>query len=157
LETEENVIRSDAKVLHSFNLADFSGGVNTDAEASLKELLQCKNFIIDSKGRPVTRGGSSVINPTSPIGKQDIEVWGYLFGYAAEAPVYEADAALGRTMSASSADGSHLASAANDADHATYWLMEADKFRSITPTVFSGSNPANMTDGDASTYWEAVI
>jgi hypothetical protein len=151
------MIKSDAKILHSFNLADFSDGVNTDAEASLKELLQCKNFIIDSKGRPVTRGGSSVINPTAPIGKQDIEVWGYLFGYAAEAPVYEADAAIGRTMSASSADASHLAAAANDANHATYWLMEGDKFLAVTPTVSSGATPANMTDGNASTYWEAVI
>jgi len=151
--------KSNAKVLHSFKLADFSGGINTDSEASLKELLQCKNFIIDSKGRPVTRGGSSVLNPTSPIGKQDVYVWGYLFGYAAEAPAYEADAAIGRTMSASSADAAHLASAANDADHDTYWLMKVDKFVDSTPTVSStlAGAAANLIDENDATSWEAAI
>jgi len=149
--------KSNAKVLHSFKLADFSGGINTDSEASLKELLQSKNFIIDSKGRPVTRGGSSVLNPTSPIGKQDVYVWGYLFGYAAEAPAYEADAAIGRTMTASSAEAAHPASAANDADHATYWLMKADKFVGSTPTVSSGVTAANLIDENDATFWEAVI
>jgi hypothetical protein len=154
------VIRFDAKTLHSFKLADFSGGINTDSGASLKELLQCINFILDSKGRPVTRGGSNVINPTAPIGKQDIGVWGYLFGYAAEAPEYEADAAIGRTMSASSADAAHLASAANDASAATYWQMKSDKLAASTPTASSEngtSHDDHIVDGDNATFWEAVI
>jgi hypothetical protein len=154
------MIKFDAKTLHSFPLKDFSGGVNTDSEASLKELLQCKNFILDSKGRPVTRGGSNVINPTAPIGKQNIEVWGYLFGYAAEAPVYEADAAIGRTMTASSQDAAHLSSAANDANAATYWLMKSDKLAASTPTASSsasGHAATAIVDENNTTYWEAVI
>jgi len=151
------MIKFDAKVLHSFKINDFSGGINTDAEASLKELLQCKNLLIDSKGRPTTRGGSHVVNPTAPIGYQDVSVWGYVFGFSADPPVFDPEFALGKAVVASSEEAAHLGAAVTDGDPATYWLMKTDKFAAGTATVSSGANADHVNDGDDSTYWEAVI
>ena len=72
--------KSNAKALHSFPLKDFGGGINTDTPGTDTELVQCLNAILDSKGIPETRGGSKCLNVDAPIGYQEKEVWGYLFG-----------------------------------------------------------------------------
>ncbi|MFA5378042.1 MAG: hypothetical protein WC455_19985 [Dehalococcoidia bacterium] len=74
------MIRSDAKLLHSFKLNNFSGGINTDSQGTEKELLQCLNSVITPKGHIAKRGGSKLLNQFAPIGYQEKEVWGYLFG-----------------------------------------------------------------------------
>jgi hypothetical protein len=154
------MIKFNAKQIQTFRLKDFSGGVNTDSEGSLKELLQSLNFIIDSKGHPKTRGGSHVLNPMAPIGKQDIEVWGYLFGYEGEAPTFGSDFVTGKTLSASSALVANPAIYANDGDLESYWKMQPDKLAGGTVTVSSeatGYHAAHVVDLDDGTSWKAVI
>jgi len=149
-----------AKVLQEFHLNSFSGGINTDSEASIKELLQCKNLIIDSKGKPKKRGGSKVINPFAPIGKRAIKVWGYLFGYLAGGAAYESDFVAAQTIVASSVETTNPTSNIKDLDGATAWKMKEDKAVAATASASSSSGaylPANMIDENASTYWKAVI
>lgn len=154
------MIKFNAKAIQTFRLNDFSGGVNTDSECSLKELLQSLNLIIDSKGHPKTRGGSKVLNPMAPIGKQDIEVWGYLFGYEGETPAYGSDFVSGKTLSASSALTAYPATNANDGDLESYWKMQPDKMAGGTVSVSSeatGYHAAHVVDSDDATSWKAVI
>lgn len=151
------MIKFNPKELKAFRLSDFSGGVNTDQGNSTKELLQCKNLILDSKGRPFTRGGSRVLNPKAAIGKEDLYVYGYLLAFEGALPVYDTNFVTAGTLSASSAGASNPASNANDDDDETYWEMEADKALAGTMTASSGASPTNMNDGNDATYWEAVI
>ena len=151
------MIKYNPKELKTLRLADFSGGINTDRNGSLRELLQCKNLIIDPRGRAFTRGGSRVLNPTAPIGKQDIYVRGYLLGFSGNLPTYGANFISGSSISASSALVANPATNADDDDQATYWQQQADKALAGTMTASSGANPGNMNDGNAATYWEGVI
>jgi len=118
------MIKSDAKVLHSFRLADFSGGINTDTPGIDKELIQCLNGIIDSKGYIDVRGGSKLLNVDAPIGYQAKEVWGYLLGCDENENEYTSNFLTGGAISASAYtdDADHVL----DEDEDTYWQAYDD-------------------------------
>lgn len=157
--------KSNAKALHSFPLKDFGGGINTDTPGTDTELVQCLNAILDSKGIPETRGGSKCLNVDAPIGYQEKEVWGYLFGCDEDENEYTSSFLTGGAIAASAYNGD--AAKTVDGLPATYWQAKdlyawSESYDSAATTIncqafflgklYVGANNGNIYVFDGTTW-----